>query len=81
MRTFQVMYYMEENDSIQLFSICTEYNVRNKKQLINNIEAFMKELEHLPSHHLISYRVEEYKDGRLQTVDSLCSQFRSKIYS
>ena len=65
MRTFQVMIYLEENDSKQLISCGVMIECSTMGQLQSNITKIINDFGNLKEYHFKSLRTEEYKNGKL----------------
>ena len=65
MRSFQAHIYLEENDSKQLICCSLMIECKTEAQLRSNITKVIQDFANLKEYHFKSYRVEEYKNGKV----------------
>ena len=68
MRSFQAHIYLEENDSKQLICCSLMIECNTEAQLQSNITKVIQDFSNLQEYHFKSYRVEEYKNGKVSQL-------------
>lgn len=68
MRSFQAHIYLEENDSKQLICCSLMIECNTGAQLQSNITKVIQDFVNLKEYHFKSYRVEEYKNGKVSQL-------------
>ncbi len=68
MRSFQAHIYLEENYSKQLICCSLMIECNTEAQLQSNITKVIQDFANLKEYHFKSYRVEEYKNGKVSQL-------------